>query len=54
MAELPRDGELLERARTFAERIVASDPGLEQAEHALLADALAAAYGSEAMAPIRA
>jgi ATP-dependent DNA helicase RecG len=54
VAELPRDAELLERARTHAERIVGSDPGLELAEHALLADALWAAYGTEAQAPIRA
>jgi ATP-dependent DNA helicase RecG len=54
VAELPRDAELLERARRHAERIVAEDPGLEQPEHALLADALLEAYGAEALAPIRA
>jgi len=54
VAELPRDAELLERARVRAERIVADDPELELAEHALLADALARAYGTEAAAPIRA
>ncbi len=54
VAELPRDAELLERARSHAERIVSEDPGLEEPEHALLADALAAAYGDEARAPIRA
>ncbi len=54
VAELPRDAELLERARGHAERIVAEDPSLELPEHALLADALVEAYGDEALAPIRA
>ena len=54
VAELPRDAGLLERARAHAERIADSDPGLEVAEHALLADALGDAYGLEAQAPIRA
>src|SRR5205823_4563877 len=38
IAELPRDAELLERARVYAERIAASDPSLSDAEHALLSD----------------
>ncbi len=54
VAELPRDGELLERARAHAERIVDEDQRLEAPENALLAQALAAAYGAEARAPIRA
>src|SRR6202012_429210 len=54
VAELPRDFELLERARAFAERLVADDPDLEDPANALLADALARAYGVEAQAPIRA
>jgi ATP-dependent DNA helicase RecG len=54
VAELPRDAELLERARAHAERIAAEDPGLSLPEHALLAEALAGAYGAEAQAPIRA
>jgi ATP-dependent DNA helicase RecG len=54
VAELPRDAELLERARLHAERIVAEDPELEQREHALLGEALARVYGEEAAAPIRA
>jgi ATP-dependent DNA helicase RecG len=54
VAEMPRDSELLERARLHAERIAAADPELQLPEHALLADALAAAYGAEAVAPIRA
>jgi ATP-dependent DNA helicase RecG len=54
VAELPRDAALLERARAWAERIFGLDPELELPEHALLADALVAAYGEEARAPIRA
>ncbi|HZU39654.1 MAG TPA: ATP-dependent DNA helicase RecG [Solirubrobacteraceae bacterium] len=54
VAELPRDAELLERARGHAERIVGADPELELPEHALLADALVATYGDEALAPMRA
>jgi ATP-dependent DNA helicase RecG len=54
VAELPRDAELLERARRYAEEVVAADPELAEPEHALLADALVAAYGAEALAPIRA
>jgi hypothetical protein len=54
VAELPRDAELLERARAHADRILAEDPDLELGEHVLLADALAQAYGAEARAPIRA
>jgi ATP-dependent DNA helicase RecG len=52
VAELPRDAELLEAARTHAERIAAEDPELELPEHALLADALLAAFGEQALAPI--
>jgi ATP-dependent DNA helicase RecG len=54
VAELPRDRELQERARMRAERIDTVDPDLELPEHALLADALAGAFGEEARAPIRA
>jgi ATP-dependent DNA helicase RecG len=54
VAELPRDAELLERARMHARRIDDEDPELESPEHALLAQALSAAYGAEAQAPIRA
>ena len=54
VAELPRDRELLERARMRAERIVEEDPDLMLPEHALLADALTGAFGTEAAAPIRA
>jgi ATP-dependent DNA helicase RecG len=52
VAELPRDGELLERAAHHAQLILAADPHLEQPEHALLRDALIRAYGDEAEAPI--
>jgi ATP-dependent DNA helicase RecG len=52
VAELPRDGELLERAAQHAHRIIAADPSLELPEHAILKDALMAAYGAEATAPI--
>jgi len=54
VAELPRDAELLERARRYAEDVVAVDPELAAPEHALLADALVGAFGAEALAPIRA
>jgi ATP-dependent DNA helicase RecG len=54
VAELPRDAELLDRARALAELITAEDPDLTLPENALLADALQAAYGAEAEAPIRA
>ncbi len=53
-AELPRDGDLLERAAFHAGSITETDPELEQPEHALLAMALLEAYGAEAAAPIRA
>jgi ATP-dependent DNA helicase RecG len=54
VAELPRDAELLERARLHAVRISDEDPSLSLPENALLADALDLAYGAEAKAPIRA
>jgi ATP-dependent DNA helicase RecG len=53
-AELPRDAELLERARMYAQRVESEDPDLRLPEHALLADALRGRYGTEALAPIRA
>jgi ATP-dependent DNA helicase RecG len=40
IACLPQDAALLERARARAEVIVATDPGLEAPEHALLGEAL--------------
>jgi ATP-dependent DNA helicase RecG len=52
VAELPRDAALLERARARAEWIDKRDPELDEPEHGLLADALVAAFGAEAEAPI--
>ena len=53
-AEFPRDNELMERAHRYGRDVIDCDPDLTQPEHALLADALAAVYGDEARAPIRA
>ncbi len=52
VAELPRDAELLERARARAKRIDDQDPELDQPEHALLSEALAGVFGEQARAPI--
>ncbi|MDQ4040848.1 MAG: ATP-dependent DNA helicase RecG, partial [Actinomycetota bacterium] len=52
VARLPQDAELLDRARTHARSLLDDDPELEAPEHALLADALARAYGPEAVEPI--
>jgi ATP-dependent DNA helicase RecG len=52
VACLPRDAELLERARARAQAIIASDRQLESPEHALLGQALARAFGDEALEPI--
>jgi ATP-dependent DNA helicase RecG len=46
------DSELLERAHRHAQALLDSDPELSTPEHALLADALRAAYGAEALEPI--
>ena len=54
VAELPRDAALLERARRYAQEVVAHDPELSEPEHALLGDALVGTFGAEALAPIRA
>jgi ATP-dependent DNA helicase RecG len=54
VAELPRDRELLERARRRAEALDLADPELALPENALLSDALERVFGSEALAPIRA
>jgi ATP-dependent DNA helicase RecG len=53
-AELPRDAEVLERARLAARAIVDEDPDLEAPEHALLGVALRSRYGEDADAPLRA
>jgi ATP-dependent DNA helicase RecG len=47
VAQLPEDTELLVRARGRADRLLRDDPRLEQPEHALLRDAVAARFGSE-------
>jgi ATP-dependent DNA helicase RecG len=52
VACLPRDAELLERARARAQTIVASDPQLESPEYTLLGQALVRAFGDEALEPI--
>ena len=51
-ARLPADAELLERARMRAREILDHDPELAAPEHALLQDALSAAYGPDALEPI--
>jgi len=52
VARLPDDASLLERARARAQAIVAADPELRSAEHALLADTLRRRFGGEALEPI--
>jgi ATP-dependent DNA helicase RecG len=51
-ARLPEDVELLERARMRARAILDEDPQLELPEHALIGDALVAAFGADALEPI--
>ena len=51
-ARLPDDAELLEAARRQAQALLEADPELAEPEHALLEDALVAAYGQEALEPI--
>jgi ATP-dependent DNA helicase RecG len=52
VARLPDDAELLERARSRADAIMAADPGLQEPEHALLQWALARRFGAEPLGPI--
>jgi ATP-dependent DNA helicase RecG len=52
VARLPEDAQLLRGAHDHAERILRADPELSAPEHALLAAALQAAYGAEALEPI--
>jgi ATP-dependent DNA helicase RecG len=54
VAQLPDDELLLERARARATAILDADPELDQPDHALLAQALAAAYGPEALSTVAA
>jgi ATP-dependent DNA helicase RecG len=49
-ARLPEDVELLERARRWARQFLDHDPELQG--HPLLAEAIARAYGPDAVAPI--
>ncbi len=51
-ARLPDDVALVEAARDYAEALFEADPELEQPQHALLADALAAAYGETQLQPL--
>ncbi len=52
IAQLPEDAPLLERARSLAEALVASDPELRAPENAMLGDALRRGFGDEALEPI--
>ena len=52
VARLPDDAELLERARMRARAMLDADPELALPEHALLHDAVGAAFGAEALEPI--
>lgn len=54
VAQLPDDDALLERARMRATALLDADPELAEPEHALLAQALLAAYGADAMATVAA
>jgi ATP-dependent DNA helicase RecG len=51
-ARLPDDEALAVVARAYAERLLEEDPELREPEHALLADALAAAYGEAQRQPL--
>jgi ATP-dependent DNA helicase RecG len=51
-ARLPDDAALVEAARVYAEALFHADPDLVQPQHALLADALAAAYGEAQLQPL--
>jgi ATP-dependent DNA helicase RecG len=52
VARLPEDADLLDRARDYARTVLEADPELSAPQHALLAEALRAAYGAEALEPI--
>jgi ATP-dependent DNA helicase RecG len=52
VASLPEDEALLERARAWAERLLAADPALAAPEHLLLGEALERAQGDEAHRPL--
>jgi ATP-dependent DNA helicase RecG len=52
VARLPDDAVLLRAAHDHGERILRADPELTEPEHVLIARALEAAYGAEALEPI--
>ncbi|MGH2854594.1 MAG: ATP-dependent DNA helicase RecG, partial [Solirubrobacteraceae bacterium] len=52
VASLPQDAELLERAREWAERMLAADPALAAPEHVPLREALERALGAQAHEPL--
>jgi ATP-dependent DNA helicase RecG len=52
VARLPEDEELAEAAKAYAEGLLDADPDLAAPEHALLGDALAAAYGEAERQPL--
>jgi ATP-dependent DNA helicase RecG len=53
VARLPDDAALAEAARSYAEALLDADPLLDEPEHALLADALAASpYGEAQRQPL--
>ena len=52
VARLPEDAELLERARMRARTLLDADPELRAPEHALIEEAVQAAYGADALEPI--
>jgi ATP-dependent DNA helicase RecG len=52
VARLPEDADLLDRASDYARTVLEADPELAAPEHALLAEALRAVYGAEALEPI--
>ncbi|MCW2954625.1 MAG: box helicase domain protein [Conexibacter sp.] len=54
VAVLPDDEDLLEAAHARAGALLREDPEVTAPEHALIADALADAFGPDAIAPIRA
>jgi ATP-dependent DNA helicase RecG len=54
VAVLPQDAALLERARGWAERLLATDPALADPQHVPLGEALERALGEEAREPLRA
>jgi ATP-dependent DNA helicase RecG len=52
VARLPEDEPLAEAAKVYAEGLLEVDPQLAEPEHALLADALAQAYGAGELMPL--